>query len=76
MERHHEGRWLGTSPCDNERSIALRTNALRANERSSALIAVSGRFTTYLFNRHRSGVGCVLIFYVVILTSCTVSLFT
>ena len=32
-------RWLGTSPCDNKRTIALRTNALRAYEgKSSELI--------------------------------------
>ena len=34
-----ERRWLGTSPCHNERTIALRKNALRAFEgRSSELI--------------------------------------
>ena len=39
MDEKAEGRWLGTSPCDNERTIALRTNALRAYEgKSSELI--------------------------------------
>ena len=39
MNEKAEGRWLGTSPCDNERTIALRTNALRAYEgKSSELI--------------------------------------
>ena len=34
-----KGRQLGTPPCDNERTIALRTNALRAYEgKSSELI--------------------------------------
>ena len=39
------GRWLGTSPCDNERNtIALRTNALRAYEgKSSELIPPGAR---------------------------------
>ena len=32
MNGNAEGRWLGTSPCDNERTIALRTNAPRAFE--------------------------------------------
>ena len=31
-----EGRWLGTSPCDNERTFALRSNALRVNEGKSS----------------------------------------
>ena len=31
-KRKAEGRWLGTSPCDKERTIELRTNALRAYE--------------------------------------------
>ena len=39
MNRKAEGRWLGTSLCDNERTIALRKNALRAYEgKSSELI--------------------------------------
>ena len=39
MNGKAERRWLGTSPCDNERTIALRTNALRAYEgKSSELI--------------------------------------
>ena len=39
MNGNAEGRWLGTSPCDNEITIALRTNALRAYEgKSSELI--------------------------------------
>ena len=38
-EREVHGRWHGTSPCDNERTIALWTNALRAYEgKSSELI--------------------------------------
>ena len=32
MDGKAERRWLGTSPCDNERTIALRTNVLRAYE--------------------------------------------
>ena len=28
MDGKAERRWLGTSPCDNERTIALRKNAL------------------------------------------------
>ena len=39
MDGKAERRWLGTSPCDNERSIASRKNALRAYEgKSSELI--------------------------------------
>ena len=39
MDGKAERRWLGTSPCDNERAIALRTNALGAYEgKSSELI--------------------------------------
>ena len=39
MDGKVERRWLGTSRCDNERTIALRTNALRAYEgKSSELI--------------------------------------
>ena len=39
MDGKAEHRWLGTSPCDNERTIALRANALRAYEgKSSELI--------------------------------------
>ena len=39
MDGKSERRWLGTSPCDNERTIALRKNALRAYDgRSSELI--------------------------------------
>ena len=30
MDGKAEGRWLCTSPCDNERTIALRKNTLRA----------------------------------------------
>ena len=35
MDGKAEGRWIGTSPCDNERTIALKTNALRAYEGKS-----------------------------------------
>ena len=39
MNGKADGRWLGTSPCDNERTTALRKNALRAYEgKSSELI--------------------------------------
>ena len=39
MNGKAEGRWLGTSLCDNERTVVLRTNALRAYEgKSSELI--------------------------------------
>ena len=39
MDGKAERRWLGTSPCDNERTIALRKNALRAYEgKASELI--------------------------------------
>ena len=36
MDGKAEGRWLGTSPCDNESKSALRTNALRAYEGKSS----------------------------------------
>ena len=32
MDGKAESRWLGTSPCDNGRTIELRTNALRVYE--------------------------------------------
>ena len=39
MDGKAERQWLGTSPCDNERTIALRKNSLRAYEgKSSELI--------------------------------------
>ena len=39
MNGKADGRWLGTSPCDNERTTALRKNALPAYEgKSSELI--------------------------------------
>ena len=39
MDGEAESRWLGTSPCDNKLTIALRANVLRAFEgKSSALI--------------------------------------
>ena len=39
MDGKAERRWLGTSPCDNERTTALRTYALRAYDgKSSELI--------------------------------------
>ena len=37
-----ESRWLGTSPCDNERTIALRTNALRAYQGNSSELIPQG----------------------------------
>ena len=42
MNGKAEGRWLGTSPCDNEIIIALRTNALRAYERKSSELISPG----------------------------------
>ena len=39
MDGKAERRWLDASPCDNERTIAFRTNALRVCEgKSSELI--------------------------------------
>ena len=44
MDRKAERRWLGTSPCDTERTIALRKDALRAYEgKSSELIPPGSR---------------------------------
>ena len=42
MDGKAERRWLGTSPCDNERAIALRTNALRAYEGNSSELIPPG----------------------------------
>ena len=42
MDGKTERRWLGTSPCDNERTIALRKNALRAYERKSSELILPG----------------------------------
>ena len=42
MNRKAEGRWLGTSPCDNERTIPLRKSALRAYERGSSELIPRG----------------------------------
>lgn len=36
MDGKAEGRWFGTSPCDNEITNAFRTNALRAYEGKSS----------------------------------------
>ena len=44
MDGKAERRWLDTSPCDNERTIALKKNALRAYEgKSSELISPGPR---------------------------------
>ena len=50
MNGKTEGRWLGTSPCDNEVNIALRTNALRAYE---------GKFSELIPSGPRSRVGTI-----------------
>ena len=42
MHGKAEHRWLGTSPCDNERAIALRKSALRAYERKSSELILPG----------------------------------
>ena len=42
MDGKAERRWLGTSPCDNERTIALRKNALRAYEGKSSELTPPG----------------------------------
>ena len=44
MDGKAERRWPGTSPCDNEKTIALRKNALQAYEgKSSELIPPGSR---------------------------------
>ena len=44
MDGKAEDRWLGTSPCDNKRTIPLRTNELPAYEgKSSELIPLGPR---------------------------------
>ena len=49
-----ERRWLGTSPCDNERTIALRKNAFRAYEgKSSELILPGSRSRDGTFQRKK-----------------------
>ena len=53
MDGKAERRWLGTSPCDNERTITLRTNALRAYEGKSSELIPPGprsRVGTHLAN--------------------------
>ena len=42
MDRKAERRWLGSSPCDNEQTIALRKNALRAYEEMSSELIPPG----------------------------------
>ena len=42
MNGKAEGRWLGTSPCINETTIALRTNSLRAYEGKSSELITPG----------------------------------
>ena len=42
MDGKAERRWLGTSPCDNERTTALRTNALRVYEGESSELIPPG----------------------------------
>ena len=42
MDGKAERRWLGTSPCDNERTIALRADALRAYEGKSSELKPPG----------------------------------
>ena len=43
MNGKAEGWWIGTSPCYDERTIALRTNALRAYEGKSSELVISGK---------------------------------
>ena len=50
MDGKVEGQGLGTSPCDDERTIALRTNALRAYE---------GKFSELIPPGPRSRVGTI-----------------
>ena len=42
MDGKAELRWLGTSRCDNEQTIALKKNALRANEGKSSELLPPG----------------------------------
>ena len=42
MDGKAERRWLGTSPCDNERTIALRKSARRAYEGTSSELTPPG----------------------------------
>ena len=44
MEGKAGDRWLGPFPCDNEITIALRTNALRAYQGKSPELILPGPF--------------------------------
>ena len=58
MDGKAERRWLGASPCDNERTIALRTNALRAYEGKSPKLIPPGprsRVGTYVKKTKKNG---------------------
>ena len=56
MNGKAEGRWLGTSPCEIEQTIALRTNALRAYEgKSSELIPPGSRSRVGTGANNRTG---------------------
>ena len=60
MDGKAERRWLGTCPCDNERTIALRKNALRAYEGKSSELIPPGP-------RSRVGTCCRCCFVVLVL---------
>ena len=61
MNGKAEGRWLGTSPCDNESTIALRENAFRAYEGKSSELIPPGP-------RSRVGTAVVVVIEIVATT--------
>ena len=60
MNEKAEGRWLGSSPCDNEITIALRTDALRAYEGKSSELIPTGPAVASRYNSIELGKFCLL----------------
>ena len=56
--RKVHGRWHGTSPCDHERTVASRTDALRAYEGKSSELIPRGRGHSSRYNSIEQGKLC------------------
>ena len=69
MDGKAERRWLGTSPCDNERTIALRANAIRAYEGKASELIPPGprsRVGTRLIDSRYYRHGHLIILYLLV----------
>ena len=60
MDGKAERRWLGTYSCDNERTIAWRTNALRAYKGMSSELIPTRPAVASRYNSIKLGKFCLL----------------